>query len=169
MQKFNKGDHVRVAKDLGKSMRHFDNDCEAIVMYTCAERYGGNNHKSYCIHIKGKGETSWYSEHQLELIDANRLDLREQWEREEKEEADMKSDLDWIFAHGKEVLDSAHGATVSALAKCFGLTDLWGSRGEGITYYSNARATLAMAKPFLEAGDKEGWLCHCKTIEGVQV
>jgi len=165
MQKFNKGDHVMVAKDLGKSMSHFTNDCEAIVMYTYAEKYWGDDHKSYCLHIKGRGKSSWYYEHQLELIEANRLDLLEEWEREAKEEADMKSDLDWIFAHGKEVLESAHGATVSALAKCFGLTDLWGGRGEGITYYSNAISTLTMAKPFLEAGDKEGWLNHCKTIE----
>ena len=165
MQKFNKGDHVMVAKDLGKSMSHFDNDCEAIVMYTYAEKYWGYGHKSYCLHIKGRGQSSWYYEQQLELIEANRLDLLEKWEREAKEEADMKSDLDWIFAHGKEVLEGAHGDTVSALAKCFGLTDLWGSRGEGITYYSNAMTTLAMAKPFLEAGDKEDWINHCKTIE----
>jgi len=165
MQKFNKGDHVRVAKDLGESMSHFENDCEAIVMYTYAERYWGDNHKSYCIYIKGRGQVSWYYEHQLELIETGRLDLLEAWENEVKQEADMKSDLDWIFNNGKDVLEGAHGATVEALAKCFGLTNLWGSRGEGVTYYYNSLATLEMAKPYLEKGDKEGWLNHCKTIE----
>lgn len=164
MQKYKKGDHVQIAKDLGQSMSHFKNDCEAIVIGSYDDQYGGGNTDSYTIHIKGAGETSWYYESQLELIEANRLDLLTQWEDEAKAEADMKSDLDWIFSHGKEVLKGAHGSTVAALAKCFGLTDLWGSRGEGITYYSNAIATIAMAEPFLIEGDKKGWLSHCETI-----
>jgi len=166
MQKYNKGDHVQVAKDLGPMMSHFESDCEAIVMYTYSEEYGGGDIDSYCIHIKGCGQVSWYHEPQLELIEANRLDLLEQWEAEAKNEADMKSNLDWIFAHGEEVLKGAHGATIRALANCFGLTDLWGKNGEGVTYYHNAMITLKMVKPFLDAGDKAKWLDHCKTIKG---
>lgn len=164
MQKYNKGDHVQVAKDLGKFMDHFQNDCEAIVMYTYNEKFGGGNIDSYCIHIKGRGQVAWYYEHQLELIEVDRVDLLKQWETEEEKEADMKSNIDWIFSHGKEVLEETHGATIAALAKCFGLMNLWGSSGEGITYYSNARVTINMAKPFLESGDKEGWFRHCKTL-----
>lgn len=154
-----------MAKNLGEGMSHFTNDCEAIVMYTYSERYCGGDDKSYCIHIKGKGKTSWYDESQLELIETNKADLLEQWESEAKQEYDLKSDLDWIFKHGKDVLEGPVGATVAALAKCFGLTNLWGSKGEGATYWLNAMTTIEMAKPFLEAGDKEGWLNHCKTIE----
>lgn len=164
MQKFNKGDHIQVAKDLGSCMSHFQNDCEAIVMYTYNEKYGGGDIDSYCIHIKGHGQVSWYHEGQLKLIQADRLNLLEQWEDEAKQEADMKSGLDWIFENGKDVLESAHGATVSALAKCFGLTNLWGSNGEGITYHTNSMLTMQFAKPFLEAGDKDGWLDLCKSI-----
>ena len=165
MQKFNKGDHVQIAKDLGQNMSHFTSDCEAIVMYTYNEKYGGGNIDSYCLHIKGSGKVSWYHEHQLELIEENRLDLLEQWETKAKKEADLKSDIDWIFSNGKEVLENPHGSTISALAKCFGLTNLWGKNGEWITYHSNATGTLAMARPFLEVGDKTGWLEHCKTVE----
>lgn len=165
MQKYNKGDHVQVAEDLGPMMSHFESGCEAIVIYTYNEKYGGGDIDSYCIHIKGRGEVSWYHEPQLELIEENRLDLLGQWEEEAKNEADMKSDIDWIFTHGEEVLEGAHGATISALAKCFGLTNLWGSNGEGINYYHNSMATIEMARPFLQAGDKDGWLEHCKTIK----
>ena len=92
------------------------------------------------------------------MIEANRSELLEQGESDAKAEADMKSDLDWIFSHGKEVLEAPHGSTIAALAECFGLTNLWGSRGEGITYYTNAMKTMAAAEPFLKTGDKEGWL-----------
>jgi hypothetical protein len=40
-QKFNKGDVVWVAKDLGSTMSHFNNDCPAIVMYSYESEYGG--------------------------------------------------------------------------------------------------------------------------------
>jgi len=165
MQKFNKGDYVQIAKDLGESMSHFTSDCEAIVIGSYADQYGGSDTNSYTLHIKGEGRSSWYYGEQLELIEADRIELLEQWEQEEKEMEVIKSNLDWIFANGKEVLEKNHGATVSALAKCFGLTNLWGSNGEGITYYSNAMTTMQLAKPFLEAGDKEGWFSYCKTIE----
>ena len=150
MQKYHKGDLVRVAKDL----------CDAIVMYTYKERYGGDSRqeKSYCIHIKGKGQTSWYNEQQLELIERNRLDLLQQWENEEEKEKKLHSDLDWIFANGNDVLHEASGATIGALATCLGVSNLWGSHGEGFVYYQNAMAILSLAKPFLESGDKTGWL-----------
>jgi len=105
---------------------------------------------------------SWYEESQLTLIEHDRKDLLEKWEREAKEEADEKSDLDWIFSHGKEVLERPHGASVQALANCFGLTNLWGSRGEGIVYYENMARTLSAAAPFLVAGDKAAWLSACQ-------
>lgn len=164
MQKFKHGDHVQVAKDLGPTMRHFTGDCEAIVISSYRDQFGHGPHKDYTIHLKGGGRVSWYHECQLELIEASRTDLLGQWETDKRNNEALKSDLDWIFSHGEEVLEAAHGATVDALAKCFGLTNLWGSRGEGLCYYSNALKTLGMAKPFLQAGDKDGWLVHCKAI-----
>lgn len=164
MQKFNKGDLVKVAKDLGQCMSHFTNDCEAIVMYSYNDKYGGGNTKSYGIYIKGEGQTAWYEEPQLELIEAGRIDLLDKWEAEAKKEAEEKSDIDWIFENGEEVLTGAHGATVSALAKCLGCDNLWGSNGEGFVYYQNAMAVMAHAEPFLKTGDKQGYLNHCKSL-----
>lgn len=84
MQKFHKGDHVMVAKDLGPNMSHFKSDCEAIVIGSYKDQYGGNNTNSYTIHIKGRGQTSWYEEHQLTLIRIRAIDLLDEWEDEQK-------------------------------------------------------------------------------------
>jgi len=164
MQKFNRGDWVRVAKDLGPYMSHFTADCEAIVIGSYADQYGGSNHNSYTLHLKGAGQCSWYYGEQLTLIEPGRIDKLQAWEEEQEAERKQKSDLEWIFAHGAEVLAKPHGASIAALAKCFGLTNLWGRNGEGITYYSNAMGTLAAAEPFLATGDKEGWLKRAKEM-----
>lgn len=164
MQKFQNGDWVRVAKDLGPHMSHFTADCEAIVIGSYADQYGGKNHEDYTLHLKGCGQCSWYYGSQLTLIEPGRLDKLKQWEDEAEAERQQKSDLDWVFANGEEVLKKPHGASISALAKCFGLTNLWGSRGEGIAYYSNAMGTMQLATPYLKAGDKDGWLACCKEL-----
>lgn len=165
MQKFQKGDWVRVAKDLGPSMSHFTADCEAIVIGSYADQYGGTDSKDYTLHLKGRGKVSWYHHHQLTLIEPGRLDKLKQWEDEADAERKQKGDLDWIFAHGEAVLSNPHGASVAALANCFGLTDLWGSHGEGITYYSNAMGTIELAAPHLKSGDKDGWLARCEELK----
>ena len=113
------------------------------------------------MHIKGVGRVSWYKEHQLTLIESGKLELLANWEEEEKLDDEKKSDLDWIFANGNNVLDKGYGASISSLADCLGITDLWGGTGEGVVYFSNARAVLNMATPFILSGDKEGWLKHC--------
>ena len=78
-QKFFFGDHVRIAKDLGSSMSHFESDCEAIVMYSYAEQYDGHSKKNldqFSLYIlPNRGESSWYYADQLELIEPDRLDL----------------------------------------------------------------------------------------------
>jgi hypothetical protein len=64
-QKFAPGTLVRIADDLGDSMRHFPSGKYAIVLYTYAHAYGGDDVKSYCLDVQGVGEVAWYYEHQL--------------------------------------------------------------------------------------------------------
>ena len=98
MQKYTKGDHVKVAKDLGQIMSHFQNDCEAIVIGSYADEYGESDTKSYTIHIKGQGEVAWYEEYQLKLIGKNKLDLLDQWEKERQAEI-VKSSQSFAILH----------------------------------------------------------------------
>lgn len=163
-QKFKRGDLVMIAKDLGPGMSHFASDCEAIVLYSYADEYGGSNTEDYGLFIKGKGTSAWYYEHQLTLIERRRHDLLDEWQEAKEEETAQKSDLDWIFANGEEVLSKGYGASAQALASCFGLTNLWGRNGEGFVFYQNAMMTFQVARPFLLSGDKEGWLEDCKKM-----
>jgi hypothetical protein len=160
MQKFTKGDLVHVAANLGSSMSHFDADIDAIVIGSYNDQFGGSDERtpSYTLFLKGRGECSWYFESQLELIEKNRADLLKQWEAEQDAEIKQASDLDWIFENGPQVAKKPHGASVQALADSKGLGSLWGSRGEGITYYIRSGQVLAVATPFLMNRDKAGWL-----------
>jgi len=165
MQKFHTGDWVRVAKDLGPTMRHFTADCEAIVIGSYADQCGGGNHNSYTLYLKGRGICSWYYGEQLTLLEAGRLDKLQAWREEAEAKRKQKSDLDWIFANGQAVAKNPHSASIQALAECLGLTNLWGRHGEGITYYDNTRIILIMATPFLKTCDKAGWLALCSGIK----
>ena len=156
-QKFHKGDLVQIGA-MPDYMRHFQGNCRAIVIGSYADQYGGNDHDSYTLFIEGQGETSWYEENQLTLIEADRLGLLAEWDAEEAAYVKEKSDLDWIFAHGKEIVDKPNGATCTALGKIMGIENMWGRNGEGITFYQNCEAVMSVAKPFLLAGDKSGFL-----------
>lgn len=164
MQKFNKGDWVQIAKDLGPYMQHFSAGCDAIVVASCAEKYGGDSNK-YTLYLKGEGECSWYEEWQLTLIKRGCLDQLEEWQCQDDEIDRKRSNLDWIFTHGEDVLKTPYGSTVEALARGFGLTNLWGSHGEGFAYQHNALVILALAKPFLETNDQQGWLDQAARIQ----
>lgn len=157
-QKYNKGDHIMIAEDLGSNMAHFTSGVEAIVIGTYAEQFGGNDIDSYTLHIKGKGRSSWYRESQLTLVAAGQMDLLEEWVNEEEEHRLKVSDLDWIFANGKDVLKKCDGASAQALYSAKGGGSLWGARGEGVDYYCNSIAIIQLAEPFLVSGDKQGFL-----------
>jgi hypothetical protein len=45
------------------------------------------------------------------------------------------------------------GASIAELMRLVGITNPWGSHGEGITYYAHAYATINMLKDAFESGD----------------
>jgi hypothetical protein len=167
-QKFQRGDYVRVAKDLGLSMSHFRADCDAIVIGSYRDQYGGSNNKSYTLYFEDSGQCSWYDEEQLSLIEAGRADLLEQWQTEREKRNVQQSDLDWIFdpANRKEMLTNPPHASIRGLAACLLITedDLWGPYGEGITYWTNAMRLRAHAEPYLKRSSKADWLAYCEEL-----
>lgn len=79
IQKFFRGHKVRVAKDLGSSMSHFQGDCNAIVIGSYNDQYGGGHrgkNTPYSLLLFPKGSSpyscSWYMESQLTLMDQDR-------------------------------------------------------------------------------------------------
>jgi len=176
-QKYRHGDHV-MARDKSGMVTVFTESCkdgvvrgtyvdrEAIVIGSYLDQYGGEDRDpSYTLYIKGRGEVSWYREDQLSLIQAERPDLLEEWKADMDKDAAEKSNLDWIFSHGEEVLAHPHGKTVEALARHFGVDNLWGSNGEGFVYMANARAVLQVSAVFLQNGDKEGFLSFADSVK----
>ncbi|KKL65339.1 hypothetical protein LCGC14_2155950 [marine sediment metagenome] len=79
-QMFHKGDLVHVTKDMPSYMSHFTGDSDAIVIGSYADQYGGTTINDYTLHLKGRGQTSWYEENQLTLIERNRSDLLKTWD-----------------------------------------------------------------------------------------
>jgi hypothetical protein len=76
-QKFFKGDLVMVG-EMPKSMEHFTHNCKAIVIHSGEEYNDRIGSDQYCLYIlkKGRtGESCWYNEDQLTLIEPNRFDM----------------------------------------------------------------------------------------------
>jgi hypothetical protein len=164
MQKFQKGDLVQIDKDRGGYIGRLAAGCEVVVVGSYADQFGGDDRSCYTLYLKRFGPCSWVYEQELTLIEPARTDKLQEWENEVELENKKKSDLDWIFANGESVIKTPDGASIQALANCFGLTNLWGNSGEGWTYYRNARMTLMMAEPYLAANNKVGWLEFCELL-----
>lgn len=159
-------DLVHINAEMPEAMSHFDKDKDAIITkYSHNSCQVGNEWEhSYSLFIKGRGGVSWYHNFNLQLVEKNREDLLITWQEELKKENELHSDLEWIFNNGKRVLEGCPGPTASALGKCVGIDNMWGSRGEGVTLYANTIAVLNMAKVYLEKGDKKGWLKYCRSM-----
>ena len=165
-QKFQSGDLVQIADDLGEFMAHFPAGERAVVVGSYRDQFGGGGRESgqYTLDLESQGRTSWYHEAQITLIERGGPDIAEEWARVRNAVAAERGDLDWIFDNGPEVLRGAHGPTVEALARGLNAGDL-SPHGEGYEYVGNALAVLGHAAPFLEAGDKAGWLAYCAEHE----
>lgn len=166
-QKFAINDLVRIAKDSGDFTNHnVPSDCEAVIARLFKELYKGEATSSLYMCITKEGETAWYEEKHLTLISHDRQDIRTQWEDNLKEHRKHMSDLDWIFSHGKEVINRSTYDVVSvlALAKCLNINekDLLGG-GEAFAFLGNVTNIMITAVPYLLKGDKEGWLEFCRT------
>ena len=156
-QQYHHADHVRITEP------GIESGLDAIVMYSYSEKYDGgreSNHPHYCLFIKDRGEVSWFYEDHITLVEKNRPDLLLRWKEEFYHLCEVRSDMDWIFIHGPEVLEKGISASIVALARELGISEdqMWGRYGEGITFYEISMRVLSFAAPFLRAGDKAGFL-----------
>lgn len=162
MQKFNKNDLVRSTSDRITTK----SGTMCIVLGSYKDQFGGGSESEdhYTIFREGMGEMAWAYDNELELVERNRPDILERFKIEYDAKIATLSDLDWIFLNHKEVLQNGHGASIQALANCYGMTNLWGRSGEGVEWQENARKTMEFAYPFLLVGDKEMYLEFCKKL-----
>jgi hypothetical protein len=87
-QKFKRGDLVHIAKDLGHSMSHFDNDIDVIILGSYADLCHGDASDiyKYSVLTFNSGSISWYNESQLTFIEH----VGEERIREVKDDMDAK-------------------------------------------------------------------------------
>ena len=99
-QKFKRGNLVHIAKDLGSMMSHFENDKDVIIVGSYADQYGGSNTKSYTVMFPDTGgESSWYEEHQLTLIDEGGEHLFEEAKKNRKRISEQNTDINYIVSN----------------------------------------------------------------------
>lgn len=154
-QKFRHGDLVRVADDLGPSMEHFTKSCNAIVIGSYADQFGGGNHKSYTIFIEGGGETSWYEEHQLSLIRRDANELLETWKDQAEARTQQESDLKWIRENWETVKTSASATSVLRLFEWIGFKSSFLRNGEYYCLFMDAAKMFPAIERILTAKTRE--------------
>jgi hypothetical protein len=156
-QKFAHGDVVRVADDLGSWMQHFESGCEVVIDHSYREKYGGEGDRhSYSVIFPETGATcAWYQEDQLTFIRHGGQALIDEIETARKAREVYQTNLEWIIANWKSIRESVPGPTIGALMGWIGITNPWGSQGEGLAYFNNARMTFNLLDPTLSAGDVE--------------
>lgn len=155
-QKFKRGDKVHIAASLGSSMAHFQADKDAIIIGSYRDEYGGGpeKEKQYTVLMcDNGGRCSWYYDEQLTFVEhVGEAGIQEIDERRKAKDA-MESDLTWIVAHWKEIQGSPSGATCEALMRLIGITEPWGSHGEGFVWQSNALNTVSALNDALMSGN----------------
>lgn len=70
-QKFHFGDAVRIAKELGPSMRHFQSDCVVVIIGSFLDLCGSTTTEdkhTYGVMFPNGNRVSWYKKDQLTLI-----------------------------------------------------------------------------------------------------
>jgi hypothetical protein len=160
-QKFERGDVVRIAVDLGPSMSHFRADTEAIVLNVSGARqvtsYPLDGHPSeteaqYGVMFLDTGaESSWYKESQLTYIrhggeyEIARISIMRQ------ERIKNEKEISWIVENWATIRDRLPRASKYELIRRMGLKSTFGSFGSG--YRLDATTALRMLDPILASKD----------------
>ena len=135
-QKFKRGNLVKIAKDLGDSMSHFENDKEAIIVGSYADTYGGNDtNSSYAVmFLDTGGQSSWYYERQLTLINEGGKRLFKQAKANRARISKQNTDINYILP----LLDKGQLSSESILYlfKISGLKSSFYKNGEFYALYS---------------------------------
>lgn len=161
-QAFQKGDLVRLADVFPDCMSHFGGrGSQAIVIGSYSDQYGGmddDTDPGYTLFIEGRGESSWYQQSLLTLIEKSRIDLLDVWKNAAEEERKQLRDLDQIFAKEYAGLEDFNTVSAQALADVMEMGSLWGSRGEMYTLMQNTNILFTLTLPFLRHKDKAGFM-----------
>lgn len=156
MQKFKRGDKVRIAKNLGPFKQHFKNDCDAIILSSYKDKYGGSgrDEKEYTVLFVDEGyECAWYEDDELTFIEHVGEHGIELVKNKRKKIDAVHSDIKWIVSNWKKIEKNVPAASVATLIKLAGIKDPWGPNGEGVHYFQCAHTVLNYVRSALKTGD----------------
>ena len=157
-QKFVRGDKVRVKDDLGFTHSHFRSGFDAIILGSYADQFGGDNTNSYTILSCDTGTSiSWYYDEHLEFVEHVGEQEITRIDEEAKKRIKQESDIEWIWDNWPEIRRSLPSMSAVALMNHIGIRDPWGQRGEGVTFYANAKFAVELLDPILTARDREAF------------
>ncbi len=146
-QKFHRGNLVHIKKiPKNSSMGHFQSDCNAIIIGSYYEQYGGgpNPEHEYTIMINGY-KTSWYYESQLTLLDKGGEHLIKKAEKKVENKEKNYKDPKWIYTNLDEALKSDYSnLAIQTLGELTGFTNWYGSHGEYYIYIENIFQAIVM-------------------------
>lgn len=168
-QKYKHGDLVRVADDLGSMMEHFEKGCNAIVIGSYADQFGGGgaNHQQYTIFIEGGGETSWYYEHQLNFI-RHAPELLEAWKEQAEARSRDYADLAWIREHWLEQRERLSATSILRIFKWLGVRSSFERNGEYYCLFMDWQRVARTVDLLMLAKD-EAALLECRDEEHREV
>jgi hypothetical protein len=169
VQKFQRGEGVRIADDLGPSMSHFRAACDAVVLGSYADKYGGDTRDSYTLMFRDGSSCSWYYERQLSFLEHLGEAEIDRLTREREARDAIVSDLKWIVDNWEPPGDKLPGAALEKLMAMIGIDKPWGSNGEGVNYYANANFTLAILDPVLRLRDVARLEEFCERLKRVVI
>jgi hypothetical protein len=133
-QKFKRGNLVKIAKDLGPHMSHFENDKEAVIIGSYDDLYGGGNTSQYSLMFTDTGSrSSWYYESQLTLINEGGEHLIEEGAKKSEEIKNKEIQIDYILSK----LDGGElsSASILHLFDLIGYSSRFLRNGEFYTLY----------------------------------
>lgn len=154
---FKRGNRVKIDDDLGPHMSHFRKGCEAVIEHSYYEKYGGELRQmtEFALMFDDGSTSAWYPGCCLTLIDEGGEHLLTEITNRRKVRELHETDLQWIVENWKQIRDKVPGATIGKLMSLIGITEPWGSHGEGYVYYSNARYAWQLFDPILSSGDRD--------------
>lgn len=134
---------------------------DAIVLYSL-KKYGTNSDSDkYGIIKRHIGESAPHDENDLLLIKKGCHCRIDDWVKEIEADRLIKSDLDWIFENGEDVITNMYHQSIETLGRYLGISNLW-QEGDYYSYYNNSKEIIRLSRQFLLSGNKDLWLKLCE-------
>ena len=164
VQKFKNGDLVRVAERSlyqrfnpetgGTEPCGVQPACNAIVIGSYADQFGGDNVESYTLFVEGGGKTSWFQEGELTMI-RHAPDLLASWEEQREARIRDYSDVKWVRKNWAEIRENPSSASILALFRLIDFESAFLRNGEYFCLFGDWESLFPFFDMVLSAGSIE--------------